>query len=244
MVAQGNSTVRAHLKELEREGFIRRERLRYSDGTLAQYRYFLDCQNSAVGDIPSAEKQISLAPEKDNPYRRDLADNNNQLTTIEQTPNPKGEYEEIFEKLWKSVLNLTPEEIKGRHIKKTAKAKFIKIASRKEVPIAASRIAHAVLWYYDQEPQKKDDRAFMKGLGPVLNSEAFAVYLDRGAFKIRTVESDKAEEWARRAKFANENGGEWPPSGPSARAMPAQYRKLVDLKHWPRLGWKPPQGGL
>lgn len=159
-------------------------------------------------------------------------------------PNPKGESDRIFEKLWKEVLKITPADIRGRHVKKTARAKFDKIISRKQEPISASRIANAVLWYYDQEPQKKDERRFMKGLGPVLNSEAFSVYLERGTFQIRTAESDEAEAWAFRAKYANNNGGEWPPSGPSSRSMPIQYRDLVDKRYWARLGWESSQGGL
>ena len=160
-------------------------------------------------------------------------------------PNPlPGEWVSVFEKLWKTILDLTPDEIKGRHIKKTAKEKFGKIVTRKKDPIPPARIAHAVLWYYDQEPQKKEDRKFMKGISPVLNSEAFAVYLDRGAFKIKTAESEEADAWASRANHVNRSGGEWPPSAPSARSMPSQYRDLVDKRYWTRLGWKPPQEGL
>ena len=156
---------------------------------------------------------------------------------------------EIFEKLWKAVLDMTPKEIKGRHVKKKSRAYFDKIVARKKDPIPASRIANAVLWFYDQPGQKKKDengleRGYMAGLERVIRDERFAVYLENGVFQIRTAESDEAEAWAYRAKYANENGGEWPPSGPSSRSMPIQYRDLVDKRYWGRLGWESSQGGL
>lgn len=158
-------------------------------------------------------------------------------------PNPKGEKDEIFQKLWKTVLEITPSEIKGRHVKKTSKAKFDKIVSRKEDSISASRIANAVLWYYDQEPQKKEDRKYMKGLTPLLNSEAFSVYLEKGTYHLRTEESDEADAWKMRADYVNQNGGEWPPSAPSPRTMPREHRVLIDKRHWRRFGWEVSQEG-
>lgn len=152
--------------------------------------------------------------------------------------------EEVFEKLWKEVLAITPNEIKGRHAKKPCLAKFKKISSRKREPIAASRIAHAVLWYYDQDPQKKDDRRFMKGLGPVLNGEAFANYLDKGPFKIRTEEDAEVEAWKFRIDYVNQNGGTWPPGSPSPRHIPRELRDLVEERYRGPLFGKTSQGGL
>jgi len=70
---QGNSTVRKHLAALEKDGYITRERQRYESGFLGGYRYFMQCSNRALGDIPTA--QI------DNSYRSNQADNKDQLKT-------------------------------------------------------------------------------------------------------------------------------------------------------------------
>ena len=239
MVSQGVSTVRAHLKELEREDFIRRIRLRHTDGSLAQYRYFLQCQVSAVGVEPSAEKDISLAPDMDNPYRRDLADNNNQLTTIEQPPNPHGGTKDIFEKLWKKVIEITPVDIRTRHKKKPALAKFEKIVTRKENSISASRVANAVLWFYASPEQTRDDGRYMPGLVPLLNSENFTHFLDKGVYNRAETKTEKAlEAWQIRAEYVNNNDGEWPPSAPSPRTCPKETRDLVEKQYWEGLGWK------
>ena len=62
LTGQGKSTVRDHLKALEDDGFITRERLRFRDGTLAQYRYFIQCQKSGLGNSTSASFAPSPAP--------------------------------------------------------------------------------------------------------------------------------------------------------------------------------------
>lgn len=190
-------------------------------------------------------RQVHLTKKANGKDLKDSPIPDSKPDTKTDTPlTPEGKTEEIFEKLWKEVLKITPNELKGRHVKKTCLAKFKKITSRKQEPIAASRIAHAVLHFYDQDPQKKEDRRFMKGLGPVLNSEAFSVYLDAGPFKSRTEEDAEAEAWKFRIDYVNKNGGTWPPGSASPRHMPRELRDLVEERYRGALFGKGSQGGL
>ena len=76
----------------------------------------------------------------------------------------------------------------------------------------------------------------MKGLGPLLNSEAFSHFMDKGDFTGGKV--NKAEKvWRSRADYVNASNGEWPPAAPSPRECPLEFRKFVNSQHWPDLGW-------
>ena len=154
-------------------------------------------------------------------------------------PNPQGGIEDIFEKLWKRVIEITPPDILTRHKKKYALGKFEKIVTRKKKPISASRIANAVPWFYASHEQTKKGGEFMSGLGPVLNSENFAHFLDRGVYdRAVTKEDKKKANWQIRADYVNWNAGEWPSSAPSPQTCPAEYRELFDKKYWEDLGWE------
>lgn len=176
-----------------------------------------------VMDIPPKALAQSNLPIPDN-----KPDNKPDTPSI-----PKGEVDEIFEKLWKYIRQITPKPLMTRHSKKNAKKKFHAIVTRKSDPIPAGRLAHAIMWFYDQEPQKKDDRQYIKGIVPLLNQESFAPYLGDGPFKIRTAKDDQADEWQSIANYVNNSDGEWPAAAPSPRTCPVEYRKLFLNEYWP-----------
>lgn len=236
-------TVKKHIREMVKDGLLSEVGKKpCSNGFTTVYNMDLDILSAYELTTGVNKHPVELfTPEEVAERQRELG-----LNVPPNHPKPLGNHpkkKEVFEKLWKTVLDMTPKEIKGRHVKKKSLAYFDKIVTRKEDPISASRIANAVLWFYDQPGQKKkDDKGqecgYMAGLERVIRDERFSVYLENGVFEIRTAESDEADAWAFRAKYANENEGEWPPSGPSARSMPSQYRELVDKRYWGRLGWK------
>lgn len=69
----GKSTIKEHLKTLENDGHIRRERLRYPNGYLAGYRYFINVRSSDLGENPKSRVQTSYVQSSD--------DNKDQLKT-------------------------------------------------------------------------------------------------------------------------------------------------------------------
>jgi len=145
---------------------------------------------------------------------------------------------DIFEKLWKKIIEITPVDIRTRHKKKPALAKFTKIVTRKENSISASRVANAVLWFYASPEQTRDGGRYMPGLVPLLNSENFTHFLDKGVYdRAESKEAKSLEAWQIRADYVNQNAGEWPPSAPSPRTCPKDVRKLFDKQHWEALGW-------
>ena len=237
-------TVKKHIRAMVKAGLLKEVGKKpCSNGFTTVYDMDLDILSAFPITTGVNKHPVELfTPEEVAQRQRELG--------LDDTPNhPKPsenrpKIDDVFEKLWKHIIDITPNEIKGRHAKKPSREKFGRIVERKKDPIPATRIAHAILWYYDQEPQKKDERRFMKGLVPLLNSEAFEVYLDRGEFKIRSQADEERDAWALRAQYANENDGEWPPSGPSSRAMPPEYRDLVKKRYWGRLGWESSEGGL
>jgi len=242
-------TVKKHIREMVKAGLlIEVGKKPCSNGFTTVYNMDLDILSAYELTTGVNKHPVELfTPEEVAERQRELG--------LDITPNhPKPSENlpktgDIFEKLWKEVLSITPSEIKGRHVKKKSRGYFDKIVNRKKDPISASRIANAVLWFYDQPMQKKKDdegldRGYMAGLERVIRDERFSVYLDKGTFHKRTSESDEEEAWKFRADYANKNNGEWPPSGPSSRSMPSQYRDLVDKRYWGRLGWESSQGGL
>ena len=251
MVGQGDSTVRGHLNALEKSGLILRERLRYKDGTLAQYRYFLQCQISAVGELTTARNAPSPPPEMPLHHRQKLTDNNNHITTIEQSigKTPK-EFElesekrtsnadEVFEKLWKHILGFIPKEKKSYFSKKISRERFYKIVKRKRNPISATRIANAVLWFYADDGQTKDDRKYMKALQYVLKDELFEIYLEKGAFTAKSASGATMDDvWAQRGKIYLRHGWDHSWLSGHSRETPQQYWKYFPESDWEKLGWK------
>lgn len=53
---QGEKTIRDHLDALEADGILARERMRYDDGRLGRYRYFIQRRNLPVAKIARGEK--------------------------------------------------------------------------------------------------------------------------------------------------------------------------------------------
>ena len=121
---------------------------------------------------------------------------------------------------------------------------MIKIATRKKDPISASRICNACLWFYSMPGQIKKgengiEREYMRGLARLIKGEGFAVYLDRGPYDFTmTGEDERRAEWELRAKWVNDNEGEWPSSAPDPKTCPQEFRELFDEKYWRILGWK------
>jgi len=144
-------------------------------------------------------------------------------TTLEDPLNPpEGEISagDIFDKLWKFISKVTPDEFMGRHSKKNGRAKFIKLSERDKDPYSPGPMAHAICWFYSQSDQQRDGAKYIKGIVPVLNGELFESFMAKGPYGSMVERSpeelaaDKDPEywdfWVRRYQ----DQGDWNAPGP------------------------------
>ena len=158
-----------------------------------------------------------------------------ELESEKRTSNP----DEVFDKLWKHILGFIPKEKKSYFSKKISRERFYKIVKRKQHPISATRIANAVLWFYADDGQTKDDRKYMKALQYVLKDELFEIYLEKGAFTAKSSSGATMDDvWAQRGKIYLRHGWDHSWLSGHSRETPQQYWKYFPENDWETLGWR------
>lgn len=230
------------INELKAAGYLKIIPIQGENGKLDGHNWIINPHPTADAEIDPAENPPGGKPA---PIRKQIS----KKPKSKIPPNPlKGEPSpgDIFDKLWPFIRKVTPDECMGRHSKKNGRAKFIKISTRKDNPIPAGKMAHAICWFYAQDDQQRDNGKFIKGIVPVLNGELFEAFLDKGPYgsmSEKTPEelaADKPKEywdfWVRRFK----DQGDWNAPGPN----PSESGCLADIEILKNNGFDVPDDSI
>jgi len=178
-----------------------------------------------VTEKPLAAKPVTL--------RRTTSKNINSKKTLQKS-------EEVFEKLWSQVYPLVPAEKKSYFSKKISKTRFLKIVNRKKDRIPATRLANAIMWYYADIGQTKNDRQFMKTMQYVLRDELFDDFLKKGVFRAKSINETGPtmhDVWRRRGERYLRTGWDAQWMDRPVRLLEREYWVYFPKADWIKLGW-------
>ena len=233
------------IKELKHRGLLQISPVRGEAGTFtnSDWHLFSPEEASPVSGSPTSVEPARGQPDnirRQSNKKTNTSGKNKQKEFELKSEARKADMEAVFEKLWKHILTICPPERKTHISKKVSRKRFENIVTRKVSSIPATRIANAMLWYYDDPGQKKEDRKYFKSPQYVLGDELFEPFLDRGAF---TKETDEAQAWhdywQRCGEIYRSTGWDhaWN-KGRHSRHLPEEYRKYFPVEDYEKLGWR------
>lgn len=188
-------------------------------------------ENPQHGEDPPHKKNNS---KKNNSNKKTLQkDKELSLEGGKQVSNP----EEVFDKLWSEVLSKVPKSKKSYFSKKISRTRFDKIVKRRNNPISATRLANAILWFYSDVSQTREDRKYMKALQYVLKDELFYHFLHKGAYEQSKAEFTEDDLWAARGKTYLLHGWDHQWIKGHSRNLPERLRKHFPKADYKKLGW-------
>ena len=117
---------------------------------------------------------------------------------------------------------------------------MLKITKRRTDPISASRIAHAVLHYYNSDEQKKEGRKYFKATHYVIGDELFEGFLHLGKFETgaKVEKENKHSVWASRRAIYDKTGKfdpQWVKG--SIHNVPREIWDFFPEEDWKKIGF-------
>lgn len=164
-------------------------------------------------EITDRSKTTNHSAGNDRPIPDSNTDSKNNKKTLQKSEEldlepDKPSFDAVFEKLWKEIYKIIPESKKTYASKKLTRQRIKKITTRKKDRIPISRIAHAVLHYYNSPEQKKENRKFFKAPQYVIGDELFLGFIERGKFETgaKVEKTDNRSVWASRRAIYDKTG--------------------------------------